>query len=1189
MGCGGSKSTAVVESNVDVQRHSSVKRNNDVTIKRATVGEKVDDGVSNRESSTEVHTVATNEKSAIPINSRKEKNGDTTGISDRIVSDEQKGVEDGRKIHFSKMGQNQREKAPLKSSEGVQEKKMATGKSSESQKGRESQKKNAVPPPKGQTSQTKEGGSQARESNNDNNTSVRTKPQDRQNGHLAKENESKKVNTIVTKSNQTPLQSAPENIPSRLKTESPFDPSVKVEKYRKDPIPVFGRSAFPLSKDNPDLKVEDTFWPGKRALIPDYNKMKELDKHAIETPQPLRKDMDKLVAHLTKGTNTHLEKLRVVFRWVAHNTEYNVPGYKSGKLGDNSAETVLRTGLAVCAGYSNLLRAMCQKAGVQCEMINGYAKGAGYRPGSENLSKQTHSWNRVTLDGQTYLCDCTWAAGSVDTAFTRHWKEEEFLADPSSFANSHLPRDLSNHENYPYKSLEEWNNTPQFGHLAQFCSLKCLSHKDGVIKAPNNSCLMKFKLKRALYKTFCIIENEGGKKLKGAVQHWWNGNELCCSIRLPKAGRYSFVIIGSLSARRKENSNTEVLYPEHISDAITNSLVRYVIKATGSEKLNSMSTEENFDLFGAPLNLPDYGLVPVSKNDATIPTASGNAHLVFKKLHQGPSSISIELYKFEDQNKKLSSSVYCEQFDDLVVFHVRCPSPGRYSLIMYVKSDKEVHSCRMMYTVVCEGKFDPVRLPDMKGPSGPNARFEELGLRLKEAPSTTIVTSEGEGQLDILSDLGKGIKVIADLKDVSESPKKDGSYTVETDKRETEQVTTVYLRLNQKGFFKLSLFAKTESMSKHDYIGYWLVVCRKPIKTEQFPIGVTEIGPVAEFHSLCLHTTTQSRIVCENGEGNLDVFSDAKSNVEFVFKIKKGEEDEPESIGLIFADTYVMNAIRTTRFFIRMYRTGIFAFRLFAKANGSENFNYVGVFLVVNDIVCKKPKFPGRKTAYGPNRVFWDSGLDLDDGKSKRLELVNGEGDLCLTHKPGTKRRINAHLESSRDQDSATMLIEASWSDKGEITATRLRLRVQTPGVYDLVVFVENEKDNTFSFAGVWLVDCPKATTQVMFPAVRGTMGPSTKFFQMGLSTNSPRCSTLAADPDGTCTLQLIRGKPFRIVFKVSDKRCQVSETKSESGKSSVTVRVKLPGPGAYTLDSFASEENERTRDFVGKWLLEWN
>eukprot|EP00057_Strongylocentrotus_purpuratus_P002080 XP_003723801.1 PREDICTED: uncharacterized protein LOC100888632 [Strongylocentrotus purpuratus] len=1097
MGCGGSKSTAVVESNVDVRRHNGIKRSNDVINERATVDESRGYTEQNSGNVTEGQSVKVNEEIAHPLKHKNVINGHTTGIDDGVVINQQRDEPD----------------------------------------------------------------------------------------------------SIERKSKQNVRQSAPYKIPTDPKTVSPFDPSVNVAKYREEPIPVFGRAAFPLSKDTPDLKIEDTFWPGKRALIPDYNQMKKLDKHAIETPPGLRKDMDQLVAHLTTVANSELEKLRVIFRWVAHNTEYNVEGFRTGMYGDNSAEAVLRTGLAVCGGYSNLMVAMCAKAGVECVKITGYAKGSGYWPGKENLSKMTHAWNRVTLNGSTFLCDCTWAAGSVDTAFTRHWKEGQFLAEPKSFANHHFPKGVDIQKIFSTQSLEDWNNTPVLGALAQFSGLECVSHKEGIIKAPSNSCLIKLKLERALYNTFCIVKNEDGTKLKGVALQWWNKNELSCSIRLPKAGRYSFVLIGKISWQRNDNGNTEVLYPEQPSDAIRNTIVSYVIKATGGEKLDPMSTEE-INLYGAPLNLPDYGLTPADKNEATVQAVAGSAHVVFKKLHEGPSSVRVDVCKVGDQNKKMESSVYCEHFDDWVVCHVRCPSAGKYTLTMYVKSDHEDYSCRLTYIIVCTGKFDPIRLPDMSRVSGPNAKFAGLGLRLRDTLTSTIVTVEGEGQLVITCDTTKEMKIIAGLKDISESPNNDGDYVVETNKTETEQVTTVSLRLKTKGFFKLTLFAKpkTESVPtpKNEFVGQWLVCCRKPSKKEPFPKGATDVGPKAKFHSLGLQTATQSRVVCENGEGTFEVFSRPESSVEFRFNLKIGlEEDEVKR--QVFADTYVMETKRITRFHFRMDKTGTFAFRLFAKSEGSEKHDYVGIWLVVNEKVCKKPTYPGRKTTYGPKSIFWDSGLGLDDGVSKRLDLSDGEGELCFTHKPGTNRRITAHLETAeggrKDKSSSvtSSLIEAGWSDEGEITSTRIRLRVKKPGIYDLVVFTEDETGK--SNAGVWLADCAKATTKAMFPDVRGTKGPDPQFFQMGLSTKAPHCSTLPADADGLCTLTVLRDKPFSVIFQAEDSRCKISKTKSETGKPSFTCDVKLPSPGLYTLSVFAadSEPKARKHDFVGRWLMEWH
>lgn len=184
MGCGGSKSTAVVESNVDLRRHNSTKRSNDVIKGKApvTADEGVGDTEQNGGNVTEGQSVKVNEEIAHPLKHKHVINGYTTGNDEGVIDNQQ-----------------------------------------------------------------------------------RNEPE-----------------TIERKIKQNVRQSAPYKIPSDAKTESPFDPSVNVEKYRKEPIPVFGRAAFPLSKDNPDLKIEDTFWPGKRALIPDYNQMVKLDKHAIE-------------------------------------------------------------------------------------------------------------------------------------------------------------------------------------------------------------------------------------------------------------------------------------------------------------------------------------------------------------------------------------------------------------------------------------------------------------------------------------------------------------------------------------------------------------------------------------------------------------------------------------------------------------------------------------------------------------------------------------------------------------------------------------------------------------------------------------------------------------------------------------------------------------------------------------------
>jgi len=45
------------------------------------------------------------------------------------------------------------------------------------------------------------------------------------------------------------------------------------------------------------------------------------------------------------------------------------------------AKAVLSRKSGVCAGYSNLFKAMCDLAKVECVCVGGWAKGYGYKPG----------------------------------------------------------------------------------------------------------------------------------------------------------------------------------------------------------------------------------------------------------------------------------------------------------------------------------------------------------------------------------------------------------------------------------------------------------------------------------------------------------------------------------------------------------------------------------------------------------------------------------------------------------------------------------------------------------------------------------------------------------------------------------------------------------------------------------------
>lgn len=171
-----------------------------------------------------------------------------------------------------------------------------------------------------------------------------------------------------------------------------------------------------------------------------------LDLRAIDLANKDYSTMTDLVRDLTRTCKTELEKARVLFRWVIakdinkhsvneivrpHATDRLLKGVKSGK------ET-----------YHQLYKKLCSYAGLHCEIVLGYSKGAGYKPGMR-MDGQTfrNSWTVVNINGSWRLVNCTWAArhvtGHKDNLPQMYHKYDEFyfLTDPEDHIYQHYPDD----------------------------------------------------------------------------------------------------------------------------------------------------------------------------------------------------------------------------------------------------------------------------------------------------------------------------------------------------------------------------------------------------------------------------------------------------------------------------------------------------------------------------------------------------------------------------------------------------------------------------------------------------------------------------------------------------------------------------------------------------------------------------
>lgn len=173
----------------------------------------------------------------------------------------------------------------------------------------------------------------------------------------------------------------------------------------------------------------------------------KIDERAVKVPTEVASNLDSLSHFLIKDCITTLEKVRSIYVWVATNVSYDVSLYENRrKLIDlllkkrdasQSDVAVLKNRKAVCEGYAALLKTLCNKAGIKCEMVEGIGRA---QKGLDDL----HGWNAVLIGNVWQLLDVTWAAGGVDSRkkiFHKSFDDTFFLMPAKEFIKTHYPFD----------------------------------------------------------------------------------------------------------------------------------------------------------------------------------------------------------------------------------------------------------------------------------------------------------------------------------------------------------------------------------------------------------------------------------------------------------------------------------------------------------------------------------------------------------------------------------------------------------------------------------------------------------------------------------------------------------------------------------------------------------------------------
>jgi hypothetical protein len=216
-------------------------------------------------------------------------------------------------------------------------------------------------------------------------------------------------------------------------------------------------------------------------------------------------DLKLLVADLTKNCKSDREKARAVFVWIADNIAYDYkfinknkkikfPKYRAGEdrntkdaeWEDKYLATVLYKGMAICDGYARLFKRMCNYAGLQTDIVNGYTKNNPSQIG--RMGEENHAWNGIILDGSYYFLDVTWASGGCDRdeegklePFVKSFDDYYWLTPTEKLSRDHYPKNesLPGIMSFPkQKYIDNAYINPQF-----ISDVEILSPDSGIIDA----------------------------------------------------------------------------------------------------------------------------------------------------------------------------------------------------------------------------------------------------------------------------------------------------------------------------------------------------------------------------------------------------------------------------------------------------------------------------------------------------------------------------------------------------------------------------------------------------------------------------------------------------------------------------------------------------------------------------------
>lgn len=198
----------------------------------------------------------------------------------------------------------------------------------------------------------------------------------------------------------------------------------------------------------------------QKNVVKVINPYAAIDKKALQIPDSSTRTTDGIARFITSNFETHTEKVRAIFVWIASNIDYDIDNMFAINFYEKPEQKIakpLTTHKGICENYAALFNDVCSKCAIKSFVVEGYTKQNGF------ADYIPHAWCAAQLDSSWFLFDPTWGSGYIsNNKFIKKVNNYYFKVQPYTLLKSHMPFDyLWQFVNYPITNQEFYEGKTQ--------------------------------------------------------------------------------------------------------------------------------------------------------------------------------------------------------------------------------------------------------------------------------------------------------------------------------------------------------------------------------------------------------------------------------------------------------------------------------------------------------------------------------------------------------------------------------------------------------------------------------------------------------------------------------------------------------------------------------------------------------